>query len=153
MSGGMPAGSGRSARLDPFALPVRFSAADAAADGRSREVELTRERVVVRRAVAGIRMAVNLPISAYRGVAIRTSAEGAAVVLEHRDPGLALELYAAPDGDEVTAEWRTWGQVLGVPMRRARRKKFSRASGRSRSASRSCAAAAATQSSAVGRRS
>ena len=79
MSGGMPAGSGRSARLDPFALPVRFSTADAAADGRSREVELTRERVVVRRAVAGIRMAVNLPISAYRGVAIRVSEEGAAV--------------------------------------------------------------------------
>ena len=116
MSGGMPAGSGRSARLDPFALPVRFSATDAAADGRSREVELTRERVVVRRAVAGIRMAVNMPISAYRGVAIRTSAEGASVVLEHRDPSLALELYAAPDGDEVAAEWRTWGEVLGVPL-------------------------------------
>jgi hypothetical protein len=112
----MPAGSGRSARLDPFALPVRFSAADAAADGRSREVELTRERVVVRRAVAGIRMAVNLPISAYRGVAIRTSADGASVVLEHRDPSLALELYSAADGDGVAAEWRTWGQVLGVPL-------------------------------------
>ena len=116
MSGGLPAGSSRCARLDPFALPVRFSAADAAADGRSREVELTRERVVVRRAVAGIRMAVNLPISAYRGVAIRISAEGAAVVLEHRDPALALELYAAPDGDEVAAEWRTWAHVLGVPL-------------------------------------
>jgi hypothetical protein len=112
----MPAGSGRSARLDPFALPVRFQANDAVADGRSREVELTRERVVVRRAVAGIRMAVNLPISAYRGVAIRTSADGASVVLEHRDPSLALELYAAPDGNEVTAEWRTWGEVLGVPL-------------------------------------
>jgi hypothetical protein len=112
----MPAGSGRSARLDPFALPVRFSAADAAADGRSREVELTRERVVVRRAVAGIRMAVNMPISAYRGVAIRTSAAGASVVLEHRDPSLALELYAAADGDGVAAEWRTWGEVLGVPL-------------------------------------
>jgi hypothetical protein len=112
----MPAGSGRSARLDPFALPVRFLATDAAADGRSREVELTRERVVVRRAVAGIRMAVNLPVSAYRGVAIRTSPEGASVVLEHRDPSLALELYAAPDGNEVSAEWRTWGDVLGVPL-------------------------------------
>jgi hypothetical protein len=112
----MPAGSGRSARLDPFALPVRFQATDVAADGRSREVELTRERVVVRRAVAGIRMAVNLPISAYRGVAIRVSDEGTSVVLEHRDPSLALELYAAPDGDEVTAEWRTWGDVLGVPL-------------------------------------
>ena len=116
MSGGMPAGSGRSARLDPFALPVRFSATDAAADGRSREVELTRDRVVVRRAVAGIRMAVNMPISAYRGVAIRMSSDGAAVVLEHRDPALALELYVAADGDEVAAEWRTWGEVLGVPL-------------------------------------
>ena len=116
MSGGMPAGSGRNARLDPFALPVRFSAADAAADGRSREVELTRERVVVRRAVAGIAMKLNLPMSAYRGVAIRTSADGASVVLEHRDPALALELYAAPDGDGVAAEWRTWGAVLGVPL-------------------------------------
>jgi hypothetical protein len=114
----MPAGSGRSARLDPFALPVRFSANDAAADGRRREVELTRERVVVRRAVAGIRMAVNLPVSAYRGVAIRMLAAGAgvAVVLEHRDPALAVELYVAADGDEVTAEWRTWGHVLGVPL-------------------------------------
>jgi hypothetical protein len=112
----MPAGSGRRARLDPFALPVRFSALDAAADGRSREVELTCDRVVVRRAVAGIRMAVNLPVSAYRGVSIRNSAEGACVVLEHRDPSLALELYAAADGDEVTAEWRTWAQVLGVPL-------------------------------------
>jgi hypothetical protein len=114
----MPAGSGRSARLDPFALPVRFSANDAAADGRRREVELTRERVVVRRAVAGIRMAVNLPVSAYRGVSIRMLApgEGVAVVLEHRDPALAVELYVAADGDEVTAEWRTWGHVLGVPL-------------------------------------
>jgi hypothetical protein len=116
MSGGLPAGSSRVLRLDPFALPVRFSASDAAADGRSREVELTRERVVVRRAVAGIRMAVNLPVSAYRGGAFRVSDAGAAVVLVHRDPALALELYIAPDGDEVAAQWRTWGDVLGVPL-------------------------------------
>jgi hypothetical protein len=116
MSGGMPAGSGRVERLDPFALPVRFCATDAAADGRQRQVELTRERVVVRRAVAGVRMAVNLPVSAYRGVAIRVTGEGAAVVLEHRDPGLALELFVAPDGDEVAAHWRIWGAVLGLPL-------------------------------------
>jgi hypothetical protein len=122
MSGGMPAGSSRSARLDPFALPVRFSAIDAAADGRSREVELTRERVVVRRSLDGMRMAVNLPLSAYRGVAIRMlppDGDGratVAVVLEHKDPSLALELYVADDGDEVAAEWRTWGHVLGLPL-------------------------------------
>ncbi len=116
MSGGMPAGSGRVERLDPFALPARFCATDAAADGRQRQVELTRERVVMRRAVAGIRMAVNLPVSAYRGVAIRVSDGGAAVVLEHRDPALALELFVAPDGDEVAAQWRIWGAVLGLPL-------------------------------------
>ena len=119
---GVPGGSGRTMRLDPFALPVRFSARDAAADGRRRDVELTRERVVVRRAVRGMRMAVNLPLSAYRGVAIRmlpaddAGSGGVAVVLEHRDPGLALELYVAPDGHEVTAEWRTWATVLGLPL-------------------------------------
>jgi hypothetical protein len=117
MSGGMPAGSSRALRLDPFALPVQFSATDAAADGRLRQVELTRERVVVRRAVAGMRMAVNLPMTAYRGVSIRVLGEqGVAVVLEHRDPSLALQLYVAPDGNEVAAEWRTWGEVLGLPL-------------------------------------
>jgi hypothetical protein len=114
----MPAGSSRMLRLDPFALPVRFLASDAAADGRLRQVELTRERVVVRRAVAGIRMAVNLPVTAYRGVSIRVlgDEQGVAVVLEHRDPSLALQLYVAPDGNEVAAEWRTWGDVLGLPL-------------------------------------
>lgn len=121
-SGGMPAGSGRALRLDPFALPAVFEAGDSAADGQVREVELHRERVVVRRSVAGVRMAVNLPVSAYRGVSIRLAMPGsrgpigAAVVLEHRDPALALPLYVAPDGEEVAAEWRIWGDVLGVPL-------------------------------------
>src|SRR4051812_25372745 len=117
MSGGM-SGSSRVLRLDPFALPVRFSASDASADGRLRHVELTRERVVLRRAVAGIRMAVSLPVSAYRGVSIRMLGPdaGVAVVLEHRDQALALQLYVALDGNEVAAEWRTWGEVLGVPL-------------------------------------
>ena len=121
-SGGCPAGSSRALRLDPFALPARFTANDAAADGRTRQVELHRERVVLRRAVGGIRMAVNLPVSAYRGVAIRMLApEGdapaaVAVVLEHRDPALALPLFVSPDGDEVAAEWRSWANVLGVPL-------------------------------------
>ena len=44
--GGCPAGSSRVERLDPHALPLRFSACDAAADGQVREIELHRERVV-----------------------------------------------------------------------------------------------------------
>jgi hypothetical protein len=117
-----PAGPGRTARLDPFDLPVRFETADAAADERSRIVELTRERVVVRRAVSGMRMAINLPVRAFRGVAIRLmqDATGAsvaiAVVLEHGDPALSLPLFVSLDGDDVVAEWRSWGRVLGLPL-------------------------------------
>ena len=118
----MPAGSSRDERLDPFTLPVRFSVADKAADGRVRHVELTRERVVVRRAVRGIKMAVNLPVAHYLGVALRLQPpEGNApgtisIVLEHRDHALSLPLFSADDGTDIVAEWQSWARVLGMPL-------------------------------------
>ena len=119
-SGGCPAGSGRALRLDPFALPVRYAASDAAADEQVREVELHRTRVVVRRSLSGMRMALNLPVSAFAGVGLRLVAgEGgaqAAVVLAHRDPGLALPLYVSTEADDAVADWRSWGAVLGLPL-------------------------------------
>jgi len=114
---------GSSRRLDPFSLPVRFTAADEAADERLRVVDLHRERVVLRRSVRGVRMALNLPVAAYRGVAIRidfAEAEVAptniAVVLEHGDPALSLPLFAASECDDIVAEWQAWGRVLGLPL-------------------------------------
>ena len=113
---------GQPPRLDPFSLPVRFTAADEAADERLRVVDLHRERVVLRRSVAGIRMALNMPVADFRGVAIRlTGAVGQApdaiaVVLEHRDPALSLPLFSSADGDEIVAEWQSWGKVLGLPL-------------------------------------
>jgi len=119
-SGGCPAGSGRALRLDPFALPVRYAASDAAADEQVREVELHRTRVVVRRSLAGMRMALNLPVSAFAGVGLRLlTGEGgaqAAVVLAHPDPGLALPLYVSAEADDAVADWRSWGAVLGLPL-------------------------------------
>ena len=115
-SGGCPAGSGRALRLDPFALPVRYAASDAAADGRVREIELHRERVVVRRSVSGMRMALNMPLAAFAGIGLRLSAEQAAVILAHHDPNLALPLFVSDQPDDVTAEWRRWGAVLGLPL-------------------------------------
>jgi hypothetical protein len=118
----LPAGSSRALRLDPFDLPVRFEAPDHAADERTRIVELHRERVVLRRAVSGMRMAINLPVSAYRGIAIRLvqdengSSVAIAVVLEHADPALTLSLFVTADGEEVVAEWQSWGRVLGLPL-------------------------------------
>jgi hypothetical protein len=119
-SGGCPAGSGRALRLDPFALPVLFAASDAAADARVREIELHRTRVVVRRSLSGMRMALNLPVSAFAGVALRLqpgeSEAAVAVLLAHKDPALALPLFVSHDADDAIAEWRSWGAVLGLPL-------------------------------------
>src|SRR5664279_5495178 len=121
-SGGMPAGSSRALRLDPFSLPARFAAIDGAADERVRHVELYRERVVVRRSLGGMRMALNMPVSAYAGVALRVVVgEGeaettASVTLEHKDPSLALPLFESGEAGEAFAEWRAWANVLGLPM-------------------------------------
>jgi hypothetical protein len=119
---GVPAGSSRDERLDPFSLPLRFEARDAAADGSVRFVELTRERVVLRRSVRGMLMAVNLPIASYLGVALRIEAPvGAAnsavtLVLEHRDCALSLPLYRAEDSTDVVAEWQSWARALKLPL-------------------------------------
>jgi len=122
-AGGIPpAGSARALRLDPFALPVRYPAKDSGADGQVRQVELHRERVVLRRAVRGMRMSVGVPVSAFRGVALRLiPAEGdepavVTVMLDHNDHALSVPLYAACDSDDVTAIWKAWGRVLGLPL-------------------------------------
>jgi len=120
-SGGCTAGSSRVLRLDPFALPVRFAASDAAADGRVRDIELHRERVVVRRSVRGMHMALNMPLTAFAGVALRVmagegGADGVAVVLAHKDPSLVLPLFVTWDAEDALADWRSWAQVLGLPL-------------------------------------
>src|SRR5262249_59506421 len=98
----------------PFTLPVRFAVNDRTADGRVRVVELSRDHVVLRRTVHGIKMAIKVRIAAYLGVAIRIEPphdgqDGAVtVVLEHRDPGLSFPLYRATDGTEIVAEGPLW---------------------------------------------
>jgi hypothetical protein len=122
LGGAVSAGSSRTARLDPLALPARFTASDAAADGRVRHVELHRERVVLHRAVRGMRVALNLPVAMFLGVAIRAAAgEDAAsdrieIFLAHRDPALAIPLAAAADTTDIIAEWQLWGRVLALPL-------------------------------------
>jgi hypothetical protein len=109
-------------RLDPFGLPVRFSASDAAADGRVRDIELHRERVVLRRSLHGMRMALNMPIAAYDGISLclLPAEDGVqevlAVVLKHDDPALTLPLFMTSHAGEAVAEWRAWSEVLGVRL-------------------------------------
>jgi hypothetical protein len=109
-------------RLDPTTLPVRYYAEDARADGNERDIEIHRERIVVRRAVNGVRMAVNMPVSAFLGVALHMlppqgeRQAAVALVLEHKDPMLRLPLHVACDTDDVMAQWHSWSSVLGVPQ-------------------------------------
>lgn len=117
------AGSSRASRLDPFSLPVRFCTGDAGADEDTRDVELHREHVVLRRRVSGVPMAVDLPVAAFLGVALRAiepaedkAAPAVCLTLEHPDPGLSIPLFASPDSDDVVAEWQSWAQVLQRPL-------------------------------------
>jgi hypothetical protein len=109
-------------RLDPHALPVRYAARDSGADGQVRNIELDRERVVLKRAVAGIAMKVGVPLREFSGVTMRTlPPEGeepavVAVMLEHRDRGLTVPLYVAAEGHDAIVEWKSWSRILGVPL-------------------------------------
>lgn len=116
------AGAGRAPRPDPFALPVRFAARDAAADGRVRDVEIDHDGVRLRRRLRGMLINVQVPIGNFLGVAVRLVAaevdaeESFAVSLEHRDPALTVELCVAPENSDIMAAWQCWARVLGLPL-------------------------------------
>lgn len=120
LGGAISAGSGRSVRTDPLALPVRFTAPDAVADGRVRLVEIDRHRVLLSRSVRGMSIRLNLPTETFMGVAVRMQladgAETAVLTLEHRDPALSIELCAVSDDSDVVAEWQVWADVFGLPL-------------------------------------
>ena len=115
-SGINPAGSSRALRLDPLSLPVSFSAHDIRADGGTRQVELHRERVVLRRAVHGMRMSVNLRVSDFLGIALRGIDEAQMLVLQHRDPSLTIPLCISADGDDIASAWLMWSELFGLPQ-------------------------------------
>ena len=111
-----PAGSSRSLRLDPLSLPVRFDAHDPRADGYTRQIELHRERVVLRRAVRGMQMAINVRVSDFIGVALRGNDEAQAIVLVHRDPSLSVPLLVGAEADELIEAWSTWSEIFALPQ-------------------------------------
>jgi hypothetical protein len=116
--GALPAGSGRALRLDPFTLPVRFPARDAGADGQMRQIELDRDRVVLRRAVQGMRMKIRLAVDAFVGVTLVPAEDGgtASIILDHADAALSVPLMESAPADEAALMWRAWGRVLGVSL-------------------------------------
>jgi len=116
--GALPAGSSRTLRLDPFALPVRFPARDAGADGQMRQIELDRDRVVLRRAVRGMRMKIRLPVDAFVGITLVPAEDGStgSIILDHSDSSLSVPLLERAPLDEANVMWRAWGRVLGLSL-------------------------------------
>ena len=113
-TGGATAGSSRFFRLDPFALPVRHAE-------RGEAFILDRDRAVVRRTLRGMAATLDVPVSAYRGVAVRMFTEGednlrVVIELMHRDPALSLPLVVAGEPEEAAADWIAWGQALNLPL-------------------------------------
>ncbi|MEP6837240.1 MAG: DUF6101 family protein [Bradyrhizobium sp.] len=115
-SGINPAGSSRVLRLDPLSLPLRFDAHDTRADGGVRNIELHRERVVLRRAVQGMRMAVNISVRDFLGVGLRGLDDAQMLVLVHRDPALSIPLGVSSDAEEIASAWQMWSEIFSLPL-------------------------------------
>jgi hypothetical protein len=117
ISGINPAGSSRVTRLDPLSLPLSFHAHDTRADDGVRRIELHRERVVLHRAVKGMRMAINVRVRDFLGVALRSVDDDAQVlVLVHRDPALNIPLCESADREEIVSAWLTWSDIFALPQ-------------------------------------
>lgn len=116
------AGIGAALRLDPAQLPTRYAAPDRGADSGQRSIDLHADRVVIRRISSGARMKLQLPVSAYRGVAVRVGEHASRagdtvdVVLVHADPALSVPLVSMANADDVVADWQLWGQALCLPL-------------------------------------
>jgi hypothetical protein len=103
-------------RLDPLSLPVSFNAHDTRADGGVRRIELHRERVVLHRAIHGMRMAINVRVRDFLGVALRGIDDAQALVLVHRDPSLTIPLCVSSDREEIASAWQMWSDIFALPQ-------------------------------------
>ena len=103
-------------RLDPLSLPLSFHAHDTRADGGVRRVELHRERVILHRAVNGMRMAINVRVSDFLGIALRGLDDAQMLVLAHRDPALNIQLCVSSDHEEIATAWQMWSDILALPL-------------------------------------
>jgi hypothetical protein len=95
---------------------VSFDAHDVRADNGVRNVELHRERVVVRRSIHGMRMAIKLRVIDFRGIALRFIGDAQMLVLLHRDPSLTIPLGVSSDPKEIAAAWQSWSDIFALPQ-------------------------------------
>jgi hypothetical protein len=81
-----------------------------------RQIELHRERVILRRAVSGMRMAINVRVRDFLGVAPRGIEDAKMLVLVHRDPSLSIPLLVSSDHDEIETAQQIWSEIFALPQ-------------------------------------
>ncbi len=102
---------------------------DRRADNGSREVILSRKGVSIARRLNGVAMFIQVPVSAYRGIAleIEPTHNGAAayrLALAHPDPDLDILLVETQDSIAVAADWKYWASFLRLPRLTSRESGF-----------------------------
>jgi len=70
---------------------------------------------VLRRAVRGMRMAINVRVHDFLGIAVREADDGQMLVLVHRDPSLSIPLLVSTDDDEIEQASGAWGEIFALP--------------------------------------
>jgi hypothetical protein len=63
-----------------------------------------------------MRMAVNLRVSDFLGVALRGIDDAQMLVLAHRDPSLTIPLCVSSDREEIATAWQMWSDIFGLPQ-------------------------------------
>lgn len=104
--------------LAPTHFTVARHAFDPRADQLRRTVHMSMTQVSIERVLAGVRMAIAVPVSAYDAVKIRARAPSgtATVTLSHaRDRDLDVVL-AAGTAEEAAIAAKAWSAVLGKAL-------------------------------------
>ncbi|BCJ91674.1 hypothetical protein IZ6_24090 [Terrihabitans soli] len=110
----------RAVKADPARLPFEFNVPEAANLAERAPEEA--DRIEAARRLGDGASKIVLPLSDYRGVAIRLlpgateTEDRVAVVLSHTAPAQEVILYLADDDFDVIAEWRLWATTLGLPL-------------------------------------
>lgn len=100
--------------------PHSFTSNDARAESGVRQVTLEADRISIQRRYKGVAMRLNVPASAYRGVALllRPTRSGGTfyqLSLVHADADLSVVLEEAPDDREIVANWTQWSAFFTSP--------------------------------------
>ncbi len=105
-------------RASEPSAPAAVTATCPRSEDGVKRVEISGEWICIRRKIGGLETWVNVPTQSYRGVNLRSVAEGGLfeIVLLHMDASLEIMLTRTSDDTDVIALWRSYAQKLALPL-------------------------------------